>query len=300
MTLTQIQIFIEIEKVKSFSKAAEKLGITQSAVSHAIKKLEQELDIFLISRERKKLQLTETGTNLLIYFKEIEQQLKNIENEIIAQKNGSKGSVKLGTVWSIANTILPKILNAYKRKYPLVDVTVFEGTELEIEEWLLNSVIDIGVLNTSNKGLNLVKLTEDRFFLATSSKHPLAKKKIINMKELEPYPYIMSKTGCEPLIQALSKLYNTYLNIKYEAREIQTIANMVKENLGVAIIPELAHPKEFQNIKYIPLNTDFKREISLATLKNGRVCSYVDRFMELALSTIKHKNDSLGTYTTYE
>lgn len=280
MTLTQIQIFVELSKVKSFSLTAEKMGITQSAVSHAIKKLEQELGVFLISRERKKLQLTDIGSHLLIYFKEIEQQLKNIDAEVVAQKNGVKGTVRLGVVWSIINTILPKLLNAYKRKYPTVDVSVFEGTEAEIEEWLTNNVIDIGILNTTNEQLDLIKLTEDQFFLAVPNGHPLSKKEIIDLKEIEPYPYIMTKSGCEPLIIALSQLYNTKLNVKYEAREVLTIVNMVKEKLGIAIIPELARPQNYLGITYVSLNTNFKREIYLATIKNGRRCHHKGNFID--------------------
>ena len=214
-TLSQIEVFIALSEEESFSNAAEKLGITQSAVSHAIKKLEQELGVYLISRERKKFYLTEIGKDILIYCREIHQQTKNISQEIAAQKNGTKQVIRLGTMWSVANTILPKLINSYKRKYPNIDIAVFEGTDQEIEDWLIKGVVEVGIFSSNNTKLALTQITQDQFFAVVPEKNPLAKYKLLDLKQLEPYPFIMSKGGCEPLILALLNYHQVSLNVKF-------------------------------------------------------------------------------------
>lgn len=269
-TLSQIEVFVALSEEKSFSNAAMRLGITQSAVSHAIKKLEQELGVYLISREQKKFFLTEMGNHILIYCKEIHQQIHNIKEEVDAHQNGTKGIIRLGTVWSVANSILPKLINSWKRKFPKVDISVFEGTDQEIEEWLLKGVVDMGIFSGSHPELDLIKLTQDQFFAVVSEENPLSQFKKLKLRQLEAYPFIMSKGGCEPLILSLLNYHQVSLNIKFHAREVLTIATMVRENLGVSLIPELALPKFYQRVKYIPLEVDFKRNIYLGMLKRGR------------------------------
>ena len=280
MTLTQIEIFVELAHQKNFSKTAEKLGITQSAVSHAIKKLEQELGLPLILRTRKQFQISETGTNLLLYCQEIQRQVQNIEMEVMAQKNGTKGNIRLGTVWSVANTILPKLLNAWKRKNPMIDVTVLEGTDVEVENWLLTRAIDVGICSRQNEQLHQVLLTQDRFFTVLSERHPLAYSKILRIKQLEHFPFIMSKGGCEPFIRYIAEQEATQLKVRFEAREVLTIVTMVKENMGVSMIPELALPKGIDGVRYILLETNFRRKIFLGTLKGKSKMPVLKSFLE--------------------
>lgn len=280
MTLTQIEIFVELAHQKNFSKTADKLGITQSAVSHAIRKLEQELGLNLISRTRKQFQITETGANLLIYCQEIQRQMQNIEMEVAAQKNDTKATIRLGTVWSVANTILPKLLNTWKRKNPMTDVTILEGTDQEIEKWLLTSAIDVGICSCLNEQLHQVFLTQDRFYVVVSDRHPLAWSKSLQMTELEKSPFIMSKGGCEPFIRYIEKEEKSQLKVRFEAREILTIITMVKENMGISIIPELALPKGIDGVRFIPLQTDFRRKIYLGTLKSRNKTPLLKSFLE--------------------
>ncbi len=284
MTLSQIEIFVELCSEKNFSKTAAKLGITQSAVSHAIKKLEQGLGVNLVSRERKKFRITKAGTNLLVYCQEIKQQIQNIEVEVAAQKNGTLGTIRIGTLWSVANSILSKLLNAYKRKFPAIDVIILEGTDQEIEKWLLSRAVDVGIFSCYNKKLELTKLMEDRFYVAVPEKSPLASARMLAVGQLTKFPFIMSKGGCEPLIESIAQLHQAELNVKFEAREVLTIVTMVKENLGISLIPELAIPKDILGIKYIPLDTDYRRSIYLGRLKESRLRKTLDDFVEYSLS----------------
>lgn len=261
MTLTQIEIFVELAREKNFSRVAQKLGITQPAVSHAISKLEKELGTSLIVRENKDFNLTQIGHNILIYCKEIIKQTANVRSEVLSQQKGCRDKLILGTVWSVNNTLLPKIINSFKRQYPEIEVSVFEGVDQEIEEWLLEETIDIGVLGWSSDQLKQQKLAEDRYVAVVPKKHPLAEKKIVQVSELRTYDLISSKTGCGPLIKNIAKYHKVDLKLKYEAREVLTILNMVREGLGVSIFPELAIPIGFVGVKFIPLNTPITRNI---------------------------------------
>ena len=124
MTLSQIEILVELSNERSFSRVAEKLGITQPAVSLAVKKFETELDTIIVSREKKSFELTEIGHNILIYCKQIAKQTRNIRSEVLSSKLGTKGKLILGTVWSVNNTLLPKIINTDSQVSSPLKVTI--------------------------------------------------------------------------------------------------------------------------------------------------------------------------------
>ncbi|HMB64061.1 MAG TPA: LysR family transcriptional regulator [Eudoraea sp.] len=263
MTLSQIEILVILAKERNFTKTAEKLGITQPAVSLAIKKLENELDIKLISRETKNFQLTRAGENILIYCHQIIKELENIRKETRSKKKGPVGRLILGSVWSVNNTLLPKFINSFKREHSEIDISIFEGLDNEIENWLHENTIDIGITGWKNDAFHQEMISSDRYVVVISKQHSLRNRKVIEPYELQHFPLISSRDGCGPLISEIAEYHNLELDIQYDAREISTILSMTRENLGIAIFPELAIPRGYTGLKYIPLNTSLKRRIWL-------------------------------------
>ena len=139
------RVFYAVAECLSFSKATEYLHISQPAISHAIKELEEQLDVKLFQRENKKISLTEEGEKLLTY-------VKNAFDSIVAGERALKdtqlhGKVRIGIYSHISTFMLPKLIKAFTKKHPKVKFTIFSSSDIEIKEKLNNRELDLAILH---------------------------------------------------------------------------------------------------------------------------------------------------------
>ena len=128
MTLLTYQVFKTIADVGSFHKAADILGLTPSAISHAISSMENELGFSVLTRSKAGVSLTNYGEQLLPYVNAVLNCDESLKQEI-AELNGLKqGKVKIGVFSSVCTSWLPEILHSFKKKYTEIDIEVFQGT----------------------------------------------------------------------------------------------------------------------------------------------------------------------------
>ncbi|MDU6100248.1 MAG: LysR family transcriptional regulator, partial [Acinetobacter sp.] len=147
MTFTQLEIFALIAELKSFTATAEKLGISQSAVSHALKSLEQQWGINLISRTQSDIELTTTGQQLLPHVKELLSISDTLEKEVAAIHGLNEGTLCIGSFGASSSIyLLPEILETFRRRYPKIEIYIDEGEDKEVAQWLLERRIEVGFL----------------------------------------------------------------------------------------------------------------------------------------------------------
>ncbi|RZD18320.1 MAG: LysR family transcriptional regulator [Candidatus Acididesulfobacter diazotrophicus] len=284
MTLTQLNILKILIETESFTKSAEALYITQSGVSHSIASLEDELEIKLVKTNKRTVSLTEAGEKVYIAAKDILTGIDRLKEEISALKNLRTGNLKIGCFQSVSVRILPGILKEFKRKYPGIEVSWFEGTDLEVTDWLLKGAVDIGFVVLPAEGLETVPLLEDKMFGVFPEKHPICSRKSIGIKELAAEQLITFKgSSCGMLITSnLMRLIKDANEIKHiEARNIGTIVEMIREGIGVAVIPELAIPLNYNGICSVPIRPEIKREIALAAHSFNNLSLSARAFVEI-------------------
>ena len=127
MTFTQLEVFSVLAKVGSFSRAAAALSITQSGVSHAIKQLETELGVSLLSREGGALALTDVGTRLLSRANDILQQKEALQQEASLEKGIARGTLRIASFGATSSLrILPVLMAQFQRAHPLVEMQIDE------------------------------------------------------------------------------------------------------------------------------------------------------------------------------
>ena len=284
MTLTQLNILKTLAESQSFTKTAKALYITQSAVSHSIASLENELEIKLVKSDKKTVSLTEAGEKVYNHAKEILIRIGRLKEDISALKNLQVGSLKIGCFQSVSIRILPGILKEFKRKYPGIEVSWFEGTDLEVADWLLKGAVDLGFIVLPAEGLDYVELLEDKMFVVFNEKHPLCCRKSIDIKELAREPLLTFKgSSCGMLVA--SNLINSIKKkdeIKnIEARNIGTIIEMVREGIGAAVIPNLAIPLNYNGICSVPIKPEIKRKIALAAQSLDNLSLSAKAFVEI-------------------
>ena len=284
MTLTQLNILKILVETESFTKTAEVLYITQSGVSHSIASLEDELEIKLVKSNKKTVSLTEAGEKVYNQAKDILTRIDRLKEEISALKNLQTGSLKIGCFQSVSVRILPGILKEFKRKYPGIEVSWFEGTDLEVTDWLLKGVVDVGFVVLPAEGLDTILLLEDKMFGVFPEKHSLCSRKNISIKELIREQLITSKgSSCGILITSnlVNSIKDTEEIKNIEARNISTIIEMIREGVGVAVMPKLAIPLNYNGICSVPIKPEIKREIALAAHSFDNLSLSAKVFMEI-------------------
>ncbi|MBO1579536.1 LysR family transcriptional regulator [Bacillus sp. XF8] len=281
MTITQLQVFVKVVELGSFTKAARILNMTQPAVSHAISSVESELDVKLIIRDKRKgLILTDVGNRILVHFREILNGVEKVEQEVAMEKGHEVGTIRIGSFPSASAYFLPKMINIFREKYPNLELVLHEGTLKEVEEWLLSRVIDVGIVILQNKEMEIVPLTKGKMVVVLRDDHPLCKKTTITIKDLEDEPIIICKGGYEPPIIEMFNQASVPLCIEYVVSTVTTSLNMIQEGLGLAILAELSLSDIPPNVQTRELEPQVWREIALAVPSLKEASLAVQLFIE--------------------
>lgn len=287
MTFTQLEIFALIAELKSFTATAEKLGISQSAVSHALKSLEQQWGINLISRTQSDIELTTTGQQLLIHVKELLSISDTLEKEVAAIHGLNEGTLRIGSFGASSSIyLLPEILESFRQRYPKIEIYIDEGEDKEVAQWLLERRIEVGFLIMPDERFDTFPLIEDRFVALIPNQFPLAQQLYIDPAQLENCPFIMTMAGSRYQVELILKNFNVKPDIKFYVSQILSIVSMVHNQLGVSIVSDMVITKEllslYPTVVKRPFKPNLKRSIGLAVKNKKHMSPAVKAFIEVA------------------
>ncbi|MBD2462182.1 LysR family transcriptional regulator [Oscillatoria sp. FACHB-1407] len=282
ITLAQIQAFATVAEMRSFTIASEQLGMTQSAVSHAVAALEKELQVSLLERDRTGVFLTDIGQRVLLQAQEMLACVEHIHQETSAAVGLEAGKVRLGSFPSVSAQFLPKVLRQFRQRYPGIEVVLFEGTDDEVREWIHTRAVDVGVVVLPIDELETIPITKDEFLVVTSLQHPLAQHSQISIRQLAQEPFIMSKAGCKPLITAMFRKAKITPKIQCEVIDLRTIFVMVQEGMGATIVPEMALPSDRSQLHMMSLEPRQFRQLAFAVPSLPSVTPAVAKFLHEA------------------
>ncbi|MBZ6534651.1 LysR family transcriptional regulator [Acinetobacter seifertii] len=287
MTFTQLEIFALIAELKSFTATAEKLGISQSAVSHALKSLEQQWGINLISRTQSDIELTTTGQQLLTHVKELLSISDTLEKEVAAIHGLNEGTLRIGSFGASSSIyLLPEILETFRQRYPKIEIYIDEGEDKEVAQWLLERRIEVGFLIMPDERFDTFPLIEDRFVALIPNSYPLAQQLYIDPAQLENCPFIMTMAGSRYQVELILKNFNVKPDIKFYVSQILSIVSMVHNQLGVSIVSDMVITKEllslYPNVIKRPFKPNLKRSIGLAVKNKKHISPAVKAFIEVA------------------
>src|SRR6516165_1760231 len=194
MNFSQLQSFVAVADMGSFTEAAFAIDLTQSAVSHALAALESELGVTLLERNHSGVvALTSVGQKLLPHVRALLVQAETIQQEARAARGLARGKLRLGSIPSISPRLLAGVLTHFQQQYPDIDVVLFEGTLQEVQEWLGTSIIDVGFVHHPAKGVESTHLTTDDMQVFVSSGHRWHARKYVTASELREEPLILPR-----------------------------------------------------------------------------------------------------------
>ncbi|HEY4386113.1 MAG TPA: LysR family transcriptional regulator, partial [Ktedonobacteraceae bacterium] len=279
MTLTQLQVFLKVVETGNFTLAAGQLYMTQSAVSHAIASLERELGVILLQRQRTGVTMTSVGEQVLMHARVILDQVECIQQETAEALGRATGKLRLGSVPSVSKGVLPPLLGSFRRSYPGIAVTLLEGTDQEVYDWLVSRAVDISVVTLPADGVETISLATDEMIAVLPADHVLAKNVAIQVEQIASDPFIMSKGGCEPLIRTIFERVGLTPRVAFEASDTEAILAMVQEGLGVTVVPQLSLSATSLHASVLPLDPPIYRRLGLAVRSHASLSPAMKAFL---------------------
>ncbi len=263
MEINKYQIFLEVARQQSVSKAAETLGYTQSGVSHTIKRLEREMNLPLFDRGRNGAFLTAAGHEIYPYISALVQCQENLEQSIHSLHNLAKGTLNIGTYSSIARHWLPQILQQFHHDFPSISIHFKEGGNEEILTWLKNREVDLGFLSSGfEENFEWIPLLEDPLLAVLPKDYPVTGD-TLSLQEFNGKTFIISAAGIDVDIHRTLAEHNIFPDIQYTALDDYTIIAMVSCHLGVSILPALVLTEQ-EKVLALPLEPFAKRQLGIA------------------------------------
>lgn len=270
------KVFYYVAKNESFTKAAEKLFVSQPAITQNIKKLEDELGRKLFYRTNKGIKLTEEGKNLYNYLQSSIEILANAEEKFQQYANMETGSVKIRTGKTNAKTVLYEPLKKFMRDYPNIEVEVTQGSHKESLRMLNNGEIDIVILNLPFKvdmqNVDTINLVEKEYVFAMSKEYKEKNNVVINtLSDLNKYNVIAS-TRDTTYRKILDKYMpeNENINIKYQIMMEDYKKELLKDNIGIVFLrkDEIEEELEEGLVEIVDvIDEKINAELGLAILK---------------------------------
>ncbi|CQR73961.1 HTH-type transcriptional activator CmpR [Sporomusa ovata DSM 2662] len=263
--MNRYNAFIVIIETGSFTKAAEKLGYTQSAISQMVRSLEQELSTKLLLRSRKGIALTSDGEELLPYIKKLHNSYCELMEKRKEMQGLQSGIVRIGTFTSVSCHWLPKLMKDFKEHYPSVNFELHQGEYTSIAQWIKEGSVDFGFVNPDAvSDLTTIPLRQDEMLAILPSNHPLVSHEKVSLKELSNEPFILLNEGelSEPL--EFFKQSNLQPNIQYRVIDDYTIMSMIENELGISILPKLVLNRINYNIIIKEISPPIVRTIGIA------------------------------------
>ncbi len=258
MDLKQLNSFLTICELQSFTQAADALGYAQSTITTQIKMLEGELEVKLFERIGKSITLTNEGKKLLPYAKQMLKLSSEIKDNV-SSNTVPKGVLTIGAAESLCVLRLPEILKEYRKLYPKVEVSIKFGNCSEFRHYLRDNVIDVAFsLGTKIEAEDFITeiVFDEPMLLLTAPGNHLIDKKVIHPKDIENEPLILTELGCSyrAVFENILRSGNIKPNVVLESGSVQAIKQFTMSGLGITLLPKAAVEEEVSQGKLIVMN----------------------------------------------
>jgi DNA-binding transcriptional LysR family regulator len=286
--LYRLQALVAVAEFGSFGEAALQVGVSQSAISHAIAALEADLGVTLLSRGRHGACLTPVGEQIVHNARQILDLLDDILAKANLVKGLQGGQVRISSFRSAATHILPEVLAQFRQRYPAISVSISEYDDYpDVEEDLRKGKADVGfTFGCPTAEFEMWELMRDEYIalFPPTFTHNSAQ---LNWEKLTSYPMIMlsDADSCDQQVIAHCANYGKTLQVGYQVKQDSTIVQMVAKGLGAAIMPRLSAEPIPVGVQVYDLPVPIYRIIYIAVLANALLTPATFAFLELLRET---------------
>ena len=286
MNLKSLRYFSTVAELSSFTRAAEILGVAQSAVSLSIKKLEDNLGLQLFDRQDRTIRLTDEGKRLLHHAALIQQAVADAEREMDDLKGLERGSVRVGIPGMMGSYFFPPILMAFRHRYPQLNLSVIEGGTGELQQMLENKELDLSVIveDFAPPELETRHILRTQMMVTVSKEHPLANHTEISYDTFFEQDLVMFKEGYfhRMVIDQLACENNATPRIVFETNLTPLIKQIVKQEFAVSTLLGMAVEDDSELVT-IPFKKPIWLNLCIAWRRSGYLSRANQAFVDFLL-----------------
>lgn len=287
MDIKKYRVLLSAFELKSLTEVAEKYGNTQGGISHIIKDIESTLGVSLLNRGKKGVSPTEEGEKLIPLIKSI------IKNEDALFENAKQlsatvsGTISIATFTSVGTHWLPKIIKNFTALYKDVHFKLFNGDYADIENWIQTKAVDLAfvALPLSLK-CKTIPLYKDELLAILPPTHRLVKNDSCDIKDIVGDDFITLLESSNHDFRRVMDNTGLKLNVKYTTKDDYAIMAMVRQSLGVSIMPSLILKNNTEGIVVKHLSNRVYRTIALALVKD-ETTPLINTFCDFIQKNIK-------------
>ena len=249
MDVGQLEALVQVAAHRSFSRAAEALGLTQPSVTARIQALERDLGETLFERNGRGVRLTEVGASFLPHAQRVLRALQDGRDVVQSLRKLEIGTLRLGAAPTVSTYVLPELLKEFCARYPGIDVSVRTEYSEEIVQMVLADEVQVGLERTiTHPEVVTVPLYRDEVVLVTSPQHAFAQRGAATIAEVGQQPLIMFNrgSGYYTLVHNALRQAGVLASPTMELDNMEATKKMVEEGLGIAILPKMAVEREVQ------------------------------------------------------
>lgn len=251
MTLTELRYIVAVSQEANFRRAAEKVFVSQPALSLAIQKLELELGVQIFERSRTSVTTTAIGEMIIAQAQRALEEVAQIREIANQGKDQLSGSLKVGAIYTVGPYLLPQLIPILKQKAPNMPLEMEENLTANLEVQLINGRLDVIIvaLPFSGKGVTTLPLYDEDFNVVVPLEHPWSNRKLIKTSELSTEKVLLLSNGhcfSNQVREACSEFNNTIGDIQ-QGNSLETIRNMVASGLGITVLPVSANSEKYRS-----------------------------------------------------
>ncbi|WP_164472745.1 LysR family transcriptional regulator [Cohnella candidum] len=258
MELAQMQYFAAVAELQHVTRAAEKLNITQPALSHSIAKLEEEFGVPLFERSGRNVQLNRYGVLFAKTVRNVLQEVERGKREIAEMAHPETGTVSLAYLNILGSATVPSMVGSFKMRHPGIRFELEQGNQQHIQRLMEAGQCDMALISppSGTPGHRWVPLFSRKLYAVVPHVHPLAMREEIRLSELDGEAFIEHKSIC-----AFRKMLDQLLaetgfkpNVQYEADDLQTVAGFVSQGLGVSVLPDSDGLRKMEGMSWLGIS----------------------------------------------
>lgn len=291
----KFKIFKKVVEAGGFTKAGDELGMTQSAVSHAIHALEVDLGFILINRSRGRIMLTREGQMLIDYVYALVAAEDRLLNQINSIKQIETGTIRIGSFTSASSRLLPNILSAFDKAFPEVQVEIIEDGYDALKRALEEGIVDVTFLESQyvEPQHYVLPYFKDEIIAIVPSQYNLSQQEDFDISMIECYPFIMPDNDADTFLHRLFDRYHVRPHLKYKVLLMSTVFSMVEKGLGMSVVPESTLNKTLYDFDIFPLKDPVQRQINIVAMKSSLSSPLISAFFHIVQS-LQQTNGVIG------
>jgi DNA-binding transcriptional LysR family regulator len=287
VTLRQLRVLLAVAEHSGFGRAGDSVGLSQPAVSQAVRGLEMALGVKLLDRTTREVVLTPAGQALVAPLRRVLGELDGVLDEARGSGAAARGIVNVASAPTISGGLMPQVLAAARRQYPELQVRLSDQPQQRAIEAVRDGSVDFAVLvgiEAPEPDLAQQPLFDEGFVLVCPAGHALARRKQLALADLAGQPLVLldHSSGSRPLIDRAFARAGLVPQVAIDVGHPATAFRMVQAGLGVSVLPALSLPlPDADALRAVPLEATFSRQVVLARRRQRSLSPAAQRLWDL-------------------